>query len=485
MRHLNKVSYHFHGILSYHEFEKIKEEINLCGGMVIYKTIKENNTYCVIKTDDTDAYFDFVRNFKQTEYYELTKEYKEEQSDNEFFSAINNGNIQWTEDHLKALFTNPESLVQQKADEYWFLLIDLLNKDFIRIRAEEYPHFSKPEEFGEERIAYDYCYNERGETVKNYLSWCAWNWLRNKGEKNPSFKKLNETISSPSLKIYVKVGDGNPYKIIFDILAKRAKTYIHIPYRPIHTLYIFEATVNFHLWLAEHKHNEILDNSTITNDEKSVANVSTNQPTSQENMHTEIKDDWTFEKDSVLITHVLDGLKNGKTYSDIFSSGIKEIGMNKDQCKHRWYSKWSQKYKHETVNENTATQVKQNPNKWNPEKESLLYTAILAGTKEGRTLKAITAQISKKIGVTPSACQSYWNNHAPKQYKEEFNQIKLDQEKNWSNEDMRLLNHMIKVEYPDLEPYEVFPIASERLKVHIDIIRKKWYELLKIKRIQG
>jgi hypothetical protein len=50
---------------------------------------------------------------------------------------------------------------------------------------------------------------------------------------------------------------------------------------------------------------------------------------------------------------------------------------------------------------------------------------------------------------------------------------------------MRLLNHKITVEYQDLQPYEVFPIASERLKVHIDIIRKKWYELLKIKRIQG
>ncbi|MEM5016879.1 hypothetical protein WKH31_11355 [Metabacillus indicus] len=127
----------------------------------------------------------------------------------------------------------------------------------------------------------------------------------------------------------------------------------------------------------------------------------------------------------------------------------------------------------------------ENPNNWDAAKESLLISSILEESRKGRTLKAITEDVSKEIGISASACQSYWYNNVSKHYLEEFKQIKLDQEENWSNEDMQLLDHLISVEYAHLKPYEVLPIASEIMKRHIDVIRKKLFALQRQKRLQS
>ncbi|WP_144553345.1 hypothetical protein [Bacillus sp. X1(2014)] len=132
MRDFRTVTYQFHGTFTYQEFEEIQEEIDLYGGTVIYRTLKENDTFCVIQTDDSSARIEFEENFKRTDYYKRTKEYDEEQSDMEFFTSINNCSIHWTEENLMFLFNNPYSLVEQKIDEFWDLLIILLNEGLIR-----------------------------------------------------------------------------------------------------------------------------------------------------------------------------------------------------------------------------------------------------------------------------------------------------------------------------------------------------------------
>jgi len=42
---------------------------------------------------------------------------------------------------------------------------------------------------------------------------------------------------------------------------------------------------------------------------------------------------------------------------------------------------------------------------------------------------------------------------------------------------MKMLDYIINVEYAHLTPYDVLPLASERLKRHIDVVRKKIFVL--------
>jgi len=123
-------------------------------------------------------------------------------------------------------------------------------------------------------------------------------------------------------------------------------------------------------------------------------------------------------------------------------------------------------------------------NNWDANKESILITSVLEGIREGRTMTSIIEDVSKEIEITPSACQSYWSNKVPREYKDEFDKIKLEQEQNWSAEDLEIFKQLIFVEYAHLTPYEVLPIASKRLKKHINAIRKKWYELQRIMKVQ-
>ncbi|WP_404448073.1 hypothetical protein LG307_03295 [Sutcliffiella horikoshii] len=126
-----------------------------------------------------------------------------------------------------------------------------------------------------------------------------------------------------------------------------------------------------------------------------------------------------------------------------------------------------------------------NPNNWDTEKEKLLIDAIIEGTKEGRTIRDITQEVSSQINISASACQSYWNSKVSKQFKDQFKEIKLDQEFNWSEKDLELLEQIVFFEYAHLTPYEVLPIASKRLKRHIDVVRKKLFELQRKRRTGG
>ena len=129
---------------------------------------------------------------------------------------------------------------------------------------------------------------------------------------------------------------------------------------------------------------------------------------------------------------------------------------------------------------------KENPNNWDSAKENLLISAIIEGTRAGRTIKVITEDVSKEIGIPAKACHSFWNSKSvANHYKEEYKQIKLDQEMNWSDEDIQLLEHLIFVKYAHLTPFDVLPIASECLKKHIDVVRKKLFELQRAKRVQS
>jgi len=128
---------------------------------------------------------------------------------------------------------------------------------------------------------------------------------------------------------------------------------------------------------------------------------------------------------------------------------------------------------------------KENPNNWDSAKERLLISAILEGTRKGRTLIDITKDVSQEIGISANACQSYWYSNIPKHYKEEYKQIILDQKNNWSEKDIQLLENLIFVEYAHLTPDEVLPIACKHLNRHISILRKKIFELLRTKRLQS
>lgn len=119
------------------------------------------------------------------------------------------------------------------------------------------------------------------------------------------------------------------------------------------------------------------------------------------------------------------------------------------------------------------------PSDWDKSKQELLFNAILEGTRKGRTLGSIVEDVGKEIGVPASKCQSYWYAHGPKHYKDEFKQIKLEQEKNWTGEDVKMLEYIINVEFGHLSTYESIPIASQRLERHIEAIRKKWFETLR------
>jgi hypothetical protein len=557
MRDFRTVTYHFHGTFTYQEFLELEEEINLCGGTVIYRTLKDNFTFCVIKTEDSSGRLEFEREFKRTAYYRRTKEYIDDKVDSAFFTLINKGNMQWSEENLMVLFNNPESLLIQKTDEFWNLLIVLLNEGLVKIRGEVYPHVPKPEDSSDDIHAYNYCFNQRGETTVNYLRWSGWKWLTSKGETNPIFNHLYVTLFSPTLNMYVKVGEGDPFQILAHLFADRRNNFVQIPFRHIHRLYVFEGTELLYRWfelqpagenigisskvqlalsaysqhLAKIKENVKQLQEFVVKDEdlpKWVGMIPTQKvkltasewfrieqlrkKTSPESKNEHIQKkkkviaqkmkeksstkisnqkapkmisqpNWTVDKDQVLITRVFEGLKNGKKFEEIFYSGIKEIGMDAGQCKSRWYGKWSNEYKKEVTKIKAMNSNRQNPNKWDAEKENLLYSAILEGIREGRTIKVITEEVSKQIGISPSACQSYWSSHAPLEYKEAFQKIMLDQEKNWSKEDIQLLNQVIMVEFAHLKPHEAFPFASERLKRHINIIRKKWFELQRMKRI--
>jgi hypothetical protein len=116
---------------------------------------------------------------------------------------------------------------------------------------------------------------------------------------------------------------------------------------------------------------------------------------------------------------------------------------------------------------------------WDEYKAELLFNAIIEGTRKGRMLSSIVEEVGNKIGFSASKCQSYWYSHGPKQYKDEFKQIKLEQEQNWTSEDVKMLEYIINVEFGHLPTYESIPIASERLERHIEAVRKKWFEIMR------
>ncbi|MEH7514244.1 hypothetical protein V7146_16140 [Gottfriedia acidiceleris] len=113
---------------------------------------------------------------------------------------------------------------------------------------------------------------------------------------------------------------------------------------------------------------------------------------------------------------------------------------------------------------------------WDKEKEKLLINAILEGTRIGRTLSSIIEDVSKRIDIPAAKCQSYWYTNVPKHYKQMFYQIKQEQE-DWTDEDVKMLEYLLGVEFSKLSIYEALPLASERLNRHIDVVRKKWFEV--------
>jgi hypothetical protein len=137
----------------------------------------------------------------------------------------------------------------------------------------------------------------------------------------------------------------------------------------------------------------------------------------------------------------------------------------------------SKKIKEEIVSSN---QVNMNSSSvWDENKEKLLINAVLEGTREGRTLGSIVEDVSKEIGITASKCQSYWYSHVPQKYRDQFKQIKIEQENNWTEEDIKLLEYIVKVEGEHLPKAEAITLASERLKRHINVVQKKWFEIIR------
>ncbi|WP_429466066.1 hypothetical protein [Neobacillus sp. B4I6] len=693
MKGSDKITYQFQGTFTNQEFQNVQYEIELCGGTLIYKGLHTDKAFIVVKVEDDEARLAFERKFKRTRSYERSKQYEEEQKEFVFFSAVNEGFMHWTEERLQLLFGKQGS----NLDETWGLMAILLNEGLIQVRAEEYSHVAEPPEGTKEREAFYHCYNNMTNLPMGYISWCGWNWLRSKGEVKPIFTDSRASLYSPVLHMFVQVEEGNPFQIIYKILAERSNVYVHMPSHPLHKLYIFETTEMFHYWLEQHRYGsqveepsdiqqllstfiyylrgteeyrqrlkdydkkraaqasketppgklldeydddtlfDLIDASSIIhrlngaemtadlleilimqreikaqrlkdlwviskqslldylytaqihpeNDLNSIQepkpketvkipiptkedrdqiytntededfnlfdvglfikndptygigvsprigqlkkliqsgelkahhekniwtvrknnliqylqkqkNESDSYPTTDKRMSKEEKApeplpnkklfpvEWTDEKDQQLIRYVLDSLKKGKKFDEIFATGIKETGMNSTQCKCRWYSKWSNQYKDEIaqIKAKINPTTENNPFVWDEEKENILFSSIIEGTREGRTIKEITEEVSKIIGLPPNTLRSYWGSKAPKHLKEEFKQIKLDQEKNWSEEALQMLEHMITVEFAHLTPFDILPIASKRLKRHIDIVRKKLFELQRAKRVR-
>jgi hypothetical protein len=193
---------------------------------------------------------------------------------------------------------------------------------------------------------------------------------------------------------------------------------------------------------------------------------------------------WTETKDRLLVNYVLECLKEGMSFDEIFSKDMKEIAMTASQCKNRWYSKWRNRYKDE-IKKIMDDKSRQSPSnsqskyEWNPENVKILIDEIIEGTRRGKTILNIIEKVSQNIGIPTTACQAYWSSKKiPRQYKEEYKKILRDQE-NWTDEELSILNYLITVQYAHLTPYDVLPFASDRLCKHINVVRKKFFELKK------
>ncbi|WP_066316306.1 helix-turn-helix domain-containing protein [Bacillus sp. FJAT-29814] len=697
-------TYHLIDEMTDKEYKGFREKVKQWGGTFIYQNLQKGNAFCVVKSGDAASRIKFEYEFRQTAEYRLTKEYEMEQKVEFYSKAINEGCFHWSEEYLETLFYGHGSDTPEQKDDSWELLVILLNEGLLRVRVEDYPVVPIPRERTQERLEYERFLKKQEDSVPGYLAWCGRNWLNGKGEKQPAYDHSKALLVAPELKMAMKLGEGNPYQIIYKILeAEDWNTYVHLPYGPLNKLYIFEATELFYHWLQYHRYGshfeepsmeqkllssyiyhlrgsvklrrdlaqlvakqqkgtesgaagnkglldeydegtlfeledavkiiqdikdgeisvellEILINQgvlkaqrirdiwvvskqnlldyleatevqeeaeletkpavapplkvtpakskqkstveglTLEEVSEFIKNHSTNgrgiAPTIRTIKHLirtgELKaqkrnnnwlvtkqdlekylqsqqkavasykkkkevsekasskqNGWTDTMDQILVKHVLDGLMQGKKFDEIFRDGIKEIGMDGKQCKNRWYMKWSYKCRHDVAKikeeasrreklkmQNKEPLVKKSeikktkkPNDphtyhWTEDKARILISSILEGTREGRGLMEILDEVSQNIGISASACQSYWYNKAPKQYKEEFKQIKSAQE-NWSAEEVQLLDHLISVEYAHLTPLEVLPIASQRLKKHIDVVRRKLFSLLREKQGDG
>ncbi|WP_338450140.1 hypothetical protein R4Z09_29120 [Niallia oryzisoli] len=172
-------------------------------------------------------------------------------------------------------------------------------------------------------------------------------------------------------------------------------------------------------------------------------------------------------------------------YSDIFQKTVLEYPMATMNVYQRWYDSYYEKY-NEAIEEsrqerNVQTiqaQEKNYPADWDEEKEDLLIQSVIEGTKEAKTLASIFETIGEAIGISPARCSTYWYTKVDQSYRDQVNRIKQEQAKNWTEEEEEILTKIVTEEYPHLSIFQIFPIASKRLKRHKTDVQRKWFSLL-------
>lgn len=498
--------YRFRVRLSDIEMNEVIHEVEECGG--INKSIDQEYLQLDFSNDKTRLLF--VDKFKRTKSYEKTFEYKEEQKELGFMFAVNHKYMRWIESTLETILNSSGGDWRRRGSQLdWELLITLLNEGWIEVKGETYPDIPAPPIKSEEYNGHFACYHMRGGEEMKYIGWCAWNWLRAKGEKKPEFPQSKANLYSPKLNTYIKIGDGDPHQIIFHILSDMTATYIHMPYDTNNVMFIFKPTELFTQWL---ENSEQLYSRSRNTDDSIEYDEAFNQVLSQfiinlegikeqrDNINRYLKkirykkqkelEHEELIKNSQLdlydddklfsLKEVTDILNYDKQYGTSERKSVDDLGglirrgtIKGEKINKRWHIS-----KKELIKYLISLKKK---TEWNEEKRNFLINEVIAGTENGELLTTILQQVSEKMGIPSSKCKYYWHKHVDKKTKDIVKDIKKRKEENWTIEETLLLEKIITEDHSDIPVVGAYKIASKILKRHTDDIRKKWLSLQKEK----
>ena len=173
------------------------------------------------------------------------------------------------------------------------------------------------------------------------------------------------------------------------------------------------------------------------------------------------------------------------TYATMLQKAAFEYPISTMNVYQRWFETYFEKYnesnqewQQERTVQSRLVKEKNYPANWDEEKESLLIQSVIDGTKEAKTLASIFEKVAEEIGISPARCSTYWYTKVDQRYRDQVNQIKQEQGNNWTEAEEALLTKIVTEEYPNMSVFQIFPIASKRLKRHKSDVQRKWFSLL-------
>ncbi|MDQ0896319.1 MULTISPECIES: hypothetical protein [unclassified Paenibacillus] len=232
-----------------------------CGGRVDEKYfIHGSASITVIFSNEKESNM-FLERFKETEEYKKSEEGLREHEAMDFVNTVRRGFMQWTDDRLKSILANHDGWWRKRGtQETWDQLVVFLNERYITIEPHFYVEVDPPQDPDEwqendlSRVVYE-CFHGRGNGAIQYMKWCAYHWLRAQGisDDEITFPTSLANIAANSKAISIKVGEGDPFQIIYHILADPEATYIHFPYGELPVLYRLKGTPRLYQFLQGDK----------------------------------------------------------------------------------------------------------------------------------------------------------------------------------------------------------------------------------------